>query len=109
MASWNMSSIPNHCSRVLPDAQGVGSKAISMRGVPDATRDMQVFWGDRFYQFVLGISTNLVLGLTKRPNWEAIIVLAVSRIRTMHRLCILANTGYARFRSYAGAIFGRRF
>jgi hypothetical protein len=35
---------------------GQGSKAINMQGVPNATRNQQVFWDDRFDQIVFGIT-----------------------------------------------------
>jgi hypothetical protein len=51
-----------------------------MRGVPDATRALQVFWDDRFYQFVFGSYLTWVFGLIvkSRPNWEATIIFADS-------------------------------
>jgi hypothetical protein len=75
-----------------------------MRGVPDATRDLRVFWDDRFYQFAFGICLIWLFGLIvkSRPNLEATIILADSRLRTTHRLCILANLGYTECNSYAG-------
>jgi hypothetical protein len=47
-----------------------------MRRVPDATRDLQVFWDDRFYQFVLGIYQIWFFGLIDKslPNWKATII-----------------------------------
>jgi hypothetical protein len=75
-----------------------------MRGVLNATRDLQVFWDDGLYQIVFGIYQIWVFGLIvkNRPNWEATVILADSRLRTKHRLCILANIGYAECNSYAG-------
>jgi hypothetical protein len=52
-----------------------------MREVPDATRDLQVFWDDRFYQIVFWHLHILVFGLNVKtlPNWGATIILANSR------------------------------
>jgi hypothetical protein len=75
-----------------------------MRGVSDATRDLQVFWDDQVSQIVFGIYLIWFFGLNVKnlPNWEATIFLADCRIRTTHRLCILANAGYAECNSYTG-------
>jgi hypothetical protein len=37
-----------------------------MRGAPDATRDLQIFWDERFYEFVLGIYRSWLLDLTSK-------------------------------------------
>jgi hypothetical protein len=52
-----------------------------MRGVPDATRDLQVFWDDQFYQIVFWYLPSLVFGLNVKnvQNWGATIILANSR------------------------------
>jgi hypothetical protein len=65
MAYETTSCAPNHCSRVFPGTRfiGRGSKASRMRGVPDATRDLEVFLSERFYQFAFGIYLFGFLGL----------------------------------------------
>jgi hypothetical protein len=52
-----------------------------MRGFPDATRDQQVFWDDRFYQMVFGIYLMWFLDVMPKTAriWEAPIILADSR------------------------------
>jgi hypothetical protein len=39
-----------------------------MRGVPDATRDQQEFWDDRFYQLVFGIYLIWFLDVMSNPT-----------------------------------------
>jgi hypothetical protein len=50
-----------------------------MRGVPDATRDLQVFWDDRFYQIVFGNCLIWVLDLMSETGriGKSIVWLAV--------------------------------